>query len=801
MCRRRRWPRADLFLLALLLWGTLTGVAHAASDRELAAAAALPSQRVVLAVTVNGIPAPEPVLVRRQGPLLWMRAADLRAIGVEIAGTIADAAEVALPAVRGLDIVVDDGAQAIALTQRPGVQRVRVADPPPTGQGDAAISTNGWGTVLNYDLTATRAGGRTGVGGLFDAVVYGPRGHFFGSAVATTARSAGQRRVARLDTGFTTGDPGAARRVTVGDVIAGATENSRPVRLGGVQVATDFDLRPDLVTFPVPAINGTAAVPSSLDLIVNGSRRSAGEVRAGQFAVTDVPVVTGVNTVTVAVRDALGREALRTVSTYVARTLLRPGLTAFSAEAGFVRTGYATAYDRYRSLAGSASLRTGLSDALTLESHLELSGRVGTATGGASLGLGRIGLLSASLGVSVAARPERHGGTQWAIGYERLGRPVSVAARYVRHSRGWYDLAGDGGAATRAHSLSATLGFDLGRWGSLGATVIDQGRGRIARPADGRVSGPVLPAASFASLSWSTHVARRVSLIVNAGTDLRDRRSGFASIGALLVLGRRSSAYAGALVRTGGASANAEWSQAALVPGDLGYRVGAARGGIDRLVGEVSYQGGHGHYTAQAERTNGVMAARVSTRGAVIVGGDGVLFADRLGGSFAIVDAAGQAGVPVMRDNHRIGVTDRRGKLVVANLPAYQPTKLAIDPLAVADSLAFDRAEWRVRPAARVGVPVRFGLRRAAGRAIVLLIGGDRAPVPVGSRASANGGPALPVGMDGELYLEEVRPANRVVVALRGGGACVATFPAPRAGVMQPRIGPVACLPERIAAN
>ncbi|MGY3695904.1 hypothetical protein ACVIGA_005984 [Bradyrhizobium sp. USDA 3240] len=37
------------------------------------------------------------------------------------------------------------------------------------------------------------------------------------------------------------------------------------MRLGGVQMQTNFALRPDLVTLPIPALSGSAAVPSTLD--------------------------------------------------------------------------------------------------------------------------------------------------------------------------------------------------------------------------------------------------------------------------------------------------------------------------------------------------------------------------------------------------------------------------------------------------------------------------------------------------------------------------------------------------------
>lgn len=791
MSHCRPWPRAEAWLAAAMLWGVLAGGATARP-----AAPAATAERLVLAVTLDGVAVGEPVLVRRQGASIWLRAADLRAIGVAAAGD----GDVALATVTGLQATIDGATQTLVLRRPPRVQRVRIDDPG-ASVGEETTSRAGWGSAINYDLTATRIGRRTGAAGLVDAVVFGPHGFLQSGAVVSTNRLAGRRHLSRLDTAFTTGDPGSARRLTLGDLVAGATENSRPIRMGGIQIATDFDLRPDLVTFPVPAIDGSAAVPSTLDLIVNGTRRPAGDVRAGQFTVTDVPVQTGINTITLAVRDALGRETRQTVSTYVARSLLRPGLVAFSAEAGWVRTGYATGADRYRTPAASASLRVGTSDRLTAEAHVEIGDRVVLATAGGSLGFGRLGLLSASIGASGAASSAQRAGVEVAVGFERVGRPVSVAARYVGHSRGWYDLAADGGAVTRDHSLAMTLGLEIGRLGTLGLTAIDQGSGRIARlPGGGTFLGPVLPRSRLVTATYSVRVGARVNLVANGGSDLRARRSGYVSLGALLVIGRRTSGYAGVLARAQGTSAAAEWGQVAIEPGDVGYRVSAARGGIDRAAADLTYQGARGFYAAQVERTNGVDAVRVSARGGVIAGGDGVLLTDRLTGSFAVVDTHGQAGVPVYRDNRRIGVTDRRGKLVVANLPAYVATRIALDPLALDPAIVVDTVDHWVRPPVRAGVSVRFAMRRAADSALVTLVGSDGAVIPAGSRAMVDG-LEVPVGLDGALFLETPAASGRVVVRLFGGGGCVAMLDVGNRSTTPGGRPPIICIREQTAAR
>ena len=126
----------------------------------------------------------------------------------------------------------------------------------------------------------------------------------------------------------------------VGDAISGGLAWTRPVRLGGVQVQKNFAARPDLITLPLPALAGSAAVPSSVDVWINAQKLRSVDGVEGRFQVTDVPVVTGGAEAVVVVRDATGREVSTRSAFYVTPNMLRAGLYDFSLEAGAPRIGY-----------------------------------------------------------------------------------------------------------------------------------------------------------------------------------------------------------------------------------------------------------------------------------------------------------------------------------------------------------------------------------------------------------------------------------------------------------------------------
>ncbi|MDK9697149.1 MAG: fimbrial biogenesis outer membrane usher protein, partial [Siculibacillus sp.] len=228
-----------------------------------------------------------------------------------------------------------------------------------------------WGVAANYVFFA---GASQAIGGnwsrrfdgaslTLDGRFFSPHGTLSQSAIlgTTTGTSAG---AVRLATTFTRVDEERSLMWRAGDVVSGGLAWTRPVRLGGVQVQRNFSLRSDLVMLPLPALSGTAAVPSTVDVWINDQKvRSIGEVE-GRFEVADIPLVTGSGEARLVVRDATGRAVENRSSFYVSPRMLRGGLWDFSLEAGAPRTGYGVDGGRYHvdETFLSWTLRDGLTD-------------------------------------------------------------------------------------------------------------------------------------------------------------------------------------------------------------------------------------------------------------------------------------------------------------------------------------------------------------------------------------------------------------------------------------------------------
>ncbi|HMQ28701.1 MAG TPA: fimbria/pilus outer membrane usher protein, partial [Acidimicrobiales bacterium] len=239
------------------------------------------------------------------------------------------------------------------------------------------VPVAGTGAFLDYDLLY-QAGDRLdhGLGGLLETGAFHAGSTMLSSLLLQDVTAA--PTVTRLDTTFA--HDFLTRRTTlrVGDTISTGGALAPPVRLGGIQYATNFATDPAFVTFPLPAIGGLARQDSLVDVFIDNVQRDTRAVPPGPFTLESLPVVTGAGEVQLAVTDLLGRQQLITQSYYVSSRLLRPGLQDFGVEVGALRRDYGRESFDYGDALANATYRYGITDRLTAEGHagLELDSQV-----------------------------------------------------------------------------------------------------------------------------------------------------------------------------------------------------------------------------------------------------------------------------------------------------------------------------------------------------------------------------------------------------------------------------------------
>src|SRR5471030_1285538 len=182
----------------------------------------------------------------------------------------------------------------------------------------------------------------------------------------------------------------------VGDFVSNSLTWSNSARMAGLRISRNFSVRPDLVTYPLLQYSGTAAVPTTVDLFLNGYKASSNNLNSGPFTLTNVPYINGAGEATVVTTDALGRQVSTSVPFYVSNTLLRQGLTDFDLSLGAVRQNYGVDSADYSDAAFSGIYRYGITNYLTISTHGEATQGLALGGIGADIAVGHWGTFSLS---------------------------------------------------------------------------------------------------------------------------------------------------------------------------------------------------------------------------------------------------------------------------------------------------------------------------------------------------------------------------------------------------------------------
>ncbi|VVE62227.1 fimbrial biogenesis outer membrane usher protein [Pandoraea anapnoica] len=718
---------------------------------------------------------------RRQGR--WFaRAGDLRALGLTSpSGGLPenDAADVALDSLNGVRTSYDATHQTLSLQVGDAwLSPYRLGSPAPVVIGATADP----GLLVNYDGYVQRD--RFTRASVWSEV----RGFWSGGTLQQTGlaeHSQWRRGYRRYDTRWQHDDPSRLTTWVAGDLVTGSLSWSRSLRIGGLQWRRNFALRPDLVTFPIPALHGSAVVPSSVDLYLDGVRRMGARVPPGPFVIQETPGLTGDLQASVVTRDALGREQITTVPLYIDPRLLARGLSSFSVEAGLPRDDYGVRSFSYRRHpVASVAARYGATDTLTVEAQAQAGRRLALAGAGALMALGQAGVVSASTAVSGGGG----GGSQWSAGYQYLSRRVSIDAQMIRTSGRYRDIATlDGVPVPRASDrVSVSVPFARGSTASLAWFAQ-----RVPRQ----------PATRVLSASLTLPAGTRGMLSMGGFRDFARRRShgifamlsvllGGGSEGASAVLGNASfSQQDGQTQAWAGANRTPDYA------GGWGWQVLGGRAFSQRTMqGEVQYLGRHGQVSALAQQVGRQSGVGVGMTGALVVMDNSLHAARRTYDAFALVSTDAQANVPVMRESVQVGRTDARGYFLVPDLNGFEASRIGIDPIHLPADLEVTTTERRVAPQSHSGVLVHFPVRRYRA-ALVTLVDTSGQPLRPGTSVRhLQSGMVTVVGYDGEVFIDALGPRN-TLESRAGHQRCRASFDwtTPSEGRIA-RVGPLECV-------
>ncbi|MDY0925791.1 fimbria/pilus outer membrane usher protein [Enterobacter sp. CFBP8995] len=723
-------------------------------------------QQYMLELVVNQGERGDIVPVERKNGDFWLRRGDLQRAGIPAEKL--QGQQIDINQLSGAKVEYDERRQRLLLTVPPAWlpgQTIGQLQNAPRFPGRA---TNG--ALLNYDFYATRtdnAGSR--LSSWNELRFFGPVGQFSTNGVYVQQLEGGvagqQEGYVRYDTWFSNENENAAISWRAGDLVTDALSWSNSVRLGGVQIGRDFSVRPDLVTYPLPAFSGQAAVPSSVDLFINGYRSTQADVQPGPWSLTNVPFVNGAGDAVITTTDAVGRQVTTTLPFYVSSSLLKTGLSDYSFSAGAIRENYGINNFDYGAAAASGSYRYGINDWLTLESHAEGSDSVAMGGAGGLVKLGSFGVVNGALAQS---QMDGNPGTQYSWGYQYNNSWFSLGTQHIIRSADFGNLAlvgSRGDSANTSYSLARrsaqyTASVSLNDYGSLGLAYFD-------------ISGGNGDRTRLLNLSWSKNLWGNSSLYISASRD-QEQGNWSGAISLVIPFGEQSSASVSterdqegnnsqrlyvsrAMPTDGGFSYDAAWANQASDSGD--YRQASLRYRNNKIDTSAGFYGDNDNTTQWADFT-----------GSVVLMDNRVFAANDINDAFVVVKTD-YPDVTVRYENQTMGRTDKQGYLLVPSISSYYGAKYDIDTLDLPADRTAPKVEQRFAVKRKSGYLLNFPVERLRAASVVLH-DSNHQPLPISSQVLRPNQATEYVGWDGIVWMEDLTANNPIHVVTPDGRSC-----------------------------
>jgi len=653
---------------------------------------------------------------------------------------------------------------------------------------DRRVIESGTGLTMNYDTVSTFTNGQAGGTGSVDMRAFSPKGILSSGWLAyagATPSVSGKNTTVRLDSAYTFADVNSLRRYSLGDFITGGLSWTRPVHLEGAQINSDFSMRPDLITFPLPTVSGSAAVPSTVNILADGNLVVSNQTASGPFQVPQLPVVSGAGTISMTVTNALGQQVNVTQPFYASSTLLAPGLKTFAVQSGLVRRNWGTVSNDYGRIAGAAIIRRGWTQRFTAEASIEGTDGARMAGAGGVLQIGHLGVVNFS---AAASGGSARAGGQLSAGAQRIGRVFSMGGSALIANRSYRDIASMNGDGVQRKLYSAFGSVNLRGFGSLGGAYAESDQD--AAPKAIPLSVVLAQGSKILTANYSLQI-HRVSVYASEFRSIggSNQTNGF-QVGVTIPLGRRNSVSVSA---ASDGSAQFQVQKSAAQVGDWGYNGYLSAGNNSHEFGQVQYKSPVGLFTAGVDRSAGQTTVRMESQGAVSLVDRGVFPSNTIFDSFAIVDTGPVHHVHVLQENREVGKTDSSGRLLVPDLRAFDLNRLAIKPTDIPADVTLENATRELRPQDRSGVVVKFPVK-VSHAALLRLVDETGAPMPLGSTATLRAtATAFSIGYDGDAYIENLSAHNELTVQGVDGHQCTVSFDyRPVAGEV-PTIGPLRC--------
>lgn len=820
LSNRQFWLKPQAYAVLIIVTGVWLPLANADDLSSSLRSITMPDTTLYLEPVVNGRQTGKVVPVNYRGGHFYMTSQQLIDAGLPLAEK--QVKEIAVDRLDRVDVIYSGESQQLLINvPNDWLPQQKIGAQHPLQFLPAQSSI---GMLFNYDVYANQSNSHGHPGSLsawseerlFDDFGVITNTGIFRSRFNGPGGDNEDNRYIRYDSQWRYNDDARMLSLTAGDLTTGSLPWSSSVRIGGMQLARNFAVRPDLITYPLPKFSGQAALPSSVDLYINSYKNSTTNINPGPFTLDSVPYINGAGQATVVTTDALGRQVSTTVPFYVASNLLQTSISDFSVSAGALRRNDGIHSADYGQWVSSATGRYGVIDWLTMEISAEGAAELTVGGLGADIRLAQLGVFNVSYSYSLAGenafidgqpmqqtnyydplinkphvpkdtqsvyRYTTTHGDQSSFGYTYSNQHISFNAQHILRSAGFGDISvykSDYRLSRRTDQLSGSV--SLNRFGSFGIGYFD-------------VLDAIEQRTRLVNLSYSLSLWGNTSLYTSLNHEIGS--NGYnAQLQLSIPFDSRSSVGLSA-ARDSHNRWNERVSYSRSVPtdGGLGWSLTYADGQNRDAYNKAELTWHPRLLEAQA----GMYGTRDDynrwgdVNGSLLVMNGGLFATNRINDAFALVSTQGYANIPVRYENQLIGMTNAQGYLLVPTVTSYYHAKFQIDPLSLPADVILPEVEKTVMIRDHSGFLVEFPIKPIVA-ADVELVDVQGKPLANGSQVTLIGGeqPSV-VGWDGMAYIYPVQQYNQLSVTRANSSLpCHAEFRLLQSQGIQ-RVGPIVC--------
>lgn len=749
-------------------------------------------EALVVGITLNAEAKGDFFVFRTPAGDVLVKVADLKAMGLQqVAGAelqVEGEAHVSLRSLPGVSFTLDSQKGVLAIQAEASLLPRRVVDINAPARRTGTMPRDR-SAFLNYAFTYADGSSypRTRLG--FSGEVGARDGDYlFLSNGTTLERADGSRKFVRLMSSLVRDDRESLRRWTVGDLFTPGRDFAGGVNIGGIGLSKLYDIDPYLIEYPTQSIRGNVALPSDLEVYMDGQRVRVEKLSPGEFELRDLAAYGGARSVQLVLRDAFGRVQQLDYSFYGTEQPLRQGLHEYSYNAGSFRRRFGADSNAYGAPVYSMFHRYGVSDALTLGLRAEGTRDLFNGGPSATVVLGPAGVLHATLGHS-RLQGRSGGAANLGYSYQQKTWGFGVTAR-----RDWGDFAmlGEPPIVTnRRFEWSANANLSLGRAGTVSLS-------HSALRTDGRPGSPASATQPFelvglqnsriTALNYNTSlVSGKVALSASL-RHIKDSR------------GSRNEAFVGLIyfpdrdyivtsnVRAdseGQRTVQAQFSKIQPIGEGLGYTVStehstapgtrssqlrsSAQYNAPAAVVQADFNAARQAGATTHEHRLGLSGSLAYVAGRVMPGRPVV-------DSFALVKVGDIPDVAVTVNGQDVGKTDRKGELLVPTLRAFYDNEVSVRSADLPLDRTIDALRLNVSPPLRGGAFVAFNAIRiqAISGKLKHVAGGQAMPLEhqTVSFAAAGKRHEFRTARGGEFYLENIPAGTYAAESTAPGGRC-----------------------------